>query len=85
MLAEELDINKALMLQHMQELMEDAEVYGWRVVTDYHAAWLLQIEQGRAAWGDENKKIKLRRLQVWHRLAPGSGQPSNTPIPAHQA
>ena len=27
-LAEELNINKALMLQHLQELMADVEVYG---------------------------------------------------------
>ena len=40
---EESDINKALMLQHLQELIEDAEVYGWRVVRDYRAAWLHQI------------------------------------------
>ena len=67
------------MLQHLQALVEDTEVYCWRVVRDYHAAWLQQIEQGWAAWGNENKKIKLRRLIVWHRLALGSGQPSNTP------
>ena len=45
-LAGGLVINKAL----MQELMEDADMYGWRVVRDYHAAWLQKIEQGRAAW-----------------------------------
>ena len=36
-IAEESDINKTLMLQHLQELMEDA-VYGLKVFRDYHAA-----------------------------------------------
>ena len=38
LLAEELDISKALMFQDLQELMEDVGVYGWRVVRYYHAA-----------------------------------------------
>ena len=57
---------KGHMLWHLQELMEDAEFYGWRSVRDYHVAWLLKFEQGRAAWGDETQKMKLRRALVWH-------------------
>ena len=37
---------KALMLDHLQELMEDGEHYGWPVVRAYHASWLQHIEQG---------------------------------------
>ena len=44
---------QALMLEHLQELMEDGEHYGWLVVRPYHAPWLQNIEQGWAAWGDE--------------------------------
>ena len=50
------------MMVHLQELMEDAEQYGWRVIREFHAAWLQLLEQGRAAWGDNIKKEKLRRL-----------------------
>ena len=39
-LAEELDIQKSLMLQHLKELVDDTEVYGrrGRMARDYHAA-----------------------------------------------
>ena len=55
------------MLEHLQELMEDVETYGWKVVRDYHAAWLQLLEQGRAAWGDRPRKDKLLRLLVWNK------------------
>ena len=44
---------------HLQKLMEDVEVYGWKVLKDYYAAWLQIMEQGLAAWGDAVKKDKL--------------------------
>ena len=44
---------QSFMLDHLQELMEDWEHYGWPVVRAYHVAWLQHIEQGRVAWGDE--------------------------------
>ena len=31
-------LNKKHMLVHLQELMEDVEVYMWRIVREYHAA-----------------------------------------------
>ena len=52
------------MLRYLQELMEDSEVYGWETVRDYLAAWLQFIEQGRATWGEEVKKTKLRRTLI---------------------
>ena len=45
-LAEESEYTNAHMLQHLQEIMEDSERYGWRSVWDYHAAWLQHLEQG---------------------------------------
>ena len=41
-------VNKDDMLEHLQELMEDVEVYGWRTVRENHAAWLQLMEQGWA-------------------------------------
>ena len=58
---------KTIMLGHLQELMEDSEVYGWKAVRAYHAAWLQFFEQGWVSWGDE-KKLKLGRPLVWHRV-----------------
>ena len=82
-LAEEAGDNKPFLLQHLQELMEDAEIYSWRAVRDYHVAWLLNIEQGRASWKDTDKKNKLRRTLVWNRSVPSPISPSNSPVLAH--
>ena len=67
--AEENVAVKEYMLSHLQELFEDVEVYGWKSVKEYHAAWLQLLEQGRAAWGDDVKKAQLRRLMVWSKAA----------------
>ena len=40
------------------------EQYG---TINYHAAWMQQIEQGRASWGEDDKKARLRRKLVWTR------------------
>ena len=53
---EESVVNKEYILVHLQELMEDVEGYGYRIVRKYHAAWLQLLEQGWAAWGDASKK-----------------------------
>ena len=29
-----------MMLRHLRALLQDVDVYGWRVVREYHAAWL---------------------------------------------
>ena len=53
------------MLSHLQQLMEDSDVYGWKVTRDFHATWVQKMEQGRAAWGETGKKEKFKRLLVW--------------------
>ena len=53
---------KALMSHHLEDLMEDSDVYIWLRVQ----AGLNQIEQGRSSWGDETNKLLLRRNLVWH-------------------
>ena len=66
-LGEEHDVVKGFMLAQLQEVMEDADVYGWKCVKGYHPVWRQHIGQGRAAWEDEERKIKLRRVLVWNR------------------
>ena len=63
-LADEAEDIKQFLPQHLQELMDDAEIYSWRAVRDYHTAWLQNIEQGRTSWKDTDKKAKLRRTLV---------------------
>ena len=45
-MAKKLSRIRTFMLSHLQEIMEDREMYGWQVVRAYHAAWLRHIEQG---------------------------------------
>ena len=75
---------KEYMYDHLQELMEDIETYGWKVVRDYHAAWLQLMEQGRVTWGDTTRKEKLRHLMVWSKPALGAKQAATTGAPARQ-
>ena len=39
---------KAQMMQQLEELVEDTDLYGWARVHAFHVAWLNQIEQGRS-------------------------------------
>ena len=57
---------KAQMSQHLKELMEDTDLYGWDRELGFHAAWLNQLEQGRSTWGDSVHKLRMRRALVWH-------------------
>ena len=54
------------MLKHLRELMVDAVIYGWEPVRAFHAVSLQQLENGRAEWGDEEKKLEFRRTLVWN-------------------
>ena len=62
--AEETPVTQGHMLVHLRQIFEDVEVYGWKLVCEYHAAWLQLLEQGRVAWRDEQKWGELRRLMV---------------------
>ena len=37
---------KPAVTKHLNELMDEAELYGWEPVQAYHAIWLQQIENG---------------------------------------
>ena len=72
------------MSAHLKEIMEDGETFRWPTVRAYNVVWLQHLEQGRAIWDDETTRLKLRRVLVWHRMAPSS-QPSPTPATTPQA
>ena len=78
------DDTKQLMLSHLQELMADREAYGWPVVLVYHAAWLQHLKQGRAAWADQDTKLKLRWVLVWHSMAKNPRPHATTAQPCKQ-
>ena len=63
-ISKDLPHTKAFMLTYLQELKEDGDHYRWPAVRAYHAAWLQHIEQGRTAWGDDERKIKLHHALV---------------------
>ena len=54
-----------VMLRHLWALLQDVDVYVWRGVREYHAAWLQLLEQGQATWKDDGVTTELRRLMVW--------------------
>ena len=74
-----------VMLRHLRGLLQDVDVYGWRVVRDYHGAWLQLLEQKRATWLDEGERTELRRLMVWSKpslASKGSFAPSSQALSA---
>ena len=72
-----------VMLTHLRALLQDVDMYGWRVVRDFHAAWLQLLEQGRATWMDEGERTELRRLMVWSK--PSLASRASNPPPTQAA
>ena len=46
------------MMQHLQDIMGDAELYTWEPIWAFHAVWLQQLEQGHVTWADEEVKYR---------------------------
>ena len=44
------------MATHLNELMSDAELYGWA----FHSIWLNQLEQGQCTWIGDEEKLRFR-------------------------
>ena len=65
------------MVTHFEELMCDAQLYGWQRVRAFHGVWLNQLEQGRATWQDE-EKLRFRCAIVWHPATSSSATSSAT-------
>ena len=70
------------MLEHLSSLMYLASSFEWDAVLSFHAAVLLDIEKGRASWGDSFAYLEPRTLYGNYRLgkrtspAPKSGNKS---------
>ena len=83
-----------VMLRHLRAMLQDVDNYGWRVVREFHGAWLQLLEQGRATWLDEGERTQLRCRLVWSKpsllLRNSAAPPSQTSSagpqhpPAHQ-
>ena len=58
-MAMEMEQVKVKKLNHLQEIMDDREAYGWPANLSYHVAWLQHLEQGKSMWNDEATKLKL--------------------------
>ena len=52
------------MASHLEELMSDAELYGWECTRTFHGIWLNQLEQGRCTWIDD-EKVGFPLALVW--------------------
>ena len=74
--AEEEGPIKEYMLSHLQKLFADMEVYRWKAIRKYYAAWLQLLEQGRAALGDESKRAQLQCLMMWRKPSLSSRLPT---------
>ena len=57
---------KKQMATHLQDLMLDAQLYGWEMTRTFHCVWLNQIEQGHCTWTDAEEKLKFHRDLVLH-------------------
>ena len=66
--SEETPSIQGYMLIHLRQIFEDVDVYGLRLVCEYHAARLQLLEQGRAEWSDEQKRSELCAL--WFGVGP---------------
>ena len=53
---EEMTIKERI-ASHLQELMSDAELYGWECTRAFHSILLNQLKQGRCTWVYDDEKL----------------------------
>ena len=68
----EKESNRPLMARHVQELMTNAELYGWESVRSYHTVRLHQLQNGRVQLDDMETKLQFCCSLVWHPTHPSS-------------
>ena len=52
------------MTTHLEELMEDVNLYSWEKVKAFNAGWLNQLEQKCTDWSNRQARMKLKRALV---------------------
>ena len=57
--AEEGSPIREVMLRHLRALLQDVNVYEWKVVREYHTAWLQLLKQRWATWQDKVVRAEL--------------------------
>ena len=68
------------MLEHLSSLMYLAVSFDWESVLSFHAAVLLDIERGRASWGDSFAHLEARTLYPKASSKSDSVQVNNKPV-----
>ena len=64
MMRSEKETVKAKNASLFEELMGDAELYGWERVRAYHGVWINKLEQGCTTLEEEEEKIKFQCVLV---------------------
>ncbi len=74
---------KAEMLNHLQNIMEDASLYPWTNVRNFHGVVLSEMERGRLSWMDR-EKIQTLRIKYAQKHFLTSFHAEINPCPAFQ-
>ncbi len=72
------DATKEKMLDHLQDLMEDASSYPWKSVRNFHGVLLSEMERNRLTWRQE-AKIQRLRMKYAHRQDSGLSVANTVP------
>ena len=72
------EVIKKQMAAHLQDLMLNAQLYGWERARTFHGVWLNQLEQVYCTWIDKEEKLKLHRALVWHPTSSSFSAPLTT-------
>ena len=65
------------LLEHLVSLMYLAGRYQWKAVLNFHGAVLLDIERGRARWGDAFAHLEARTLHGYLKVSKGTRDSSS--------
>ena len=65
-MAAEKESVQSYMIQHLQDIMGDAELYGSGSILAFHAVSLQKLKQGCVTSVYEEVKLKYRRAFMWH-------------------
>lgn len=69
---------KTIMLNHLQDLMQDAMDYSWQNARSYHKLLLQQFEMDRLSWTDTEQIQEFRRIHAQRAPLAQSNHPGTT-------